>query len=116
EYIKYKKFVDDQRKLLDSETGGLRQKVLERLLEQHRAQIARTTTDIEAIEATIRSLDEDRLELEKREKKLQKLALEIDQYQQKIVTLQKEQQKIAEALKETSFARDSKYISLVGLA
>lgn len=116
EYIKYKKFVDDQRKLLDSETEGLRQKVLERLLEQHRAQIARTTTDIEAIEATIRSLDEDRLELEKREKKLQKLALEIDQYQQKIVTLQKEQQKIAEALKEISFARDSKYISLVGLA
>lgn len=116
EYIRRKQFIDEQRKQIDEEMELNRERFLRRLEEQRTDQINKLKGDIKVQEELIRQLDTDRLALEAEERELQILNAEIEIRNKEIAALEKTRTDYTTELQNVRLARDSKYISLVGLA
>lgn len=116
EYIKYMSFIAQKRQQLQEKTTAARERALEIVRQQHEKLIADKKGAIAVQEVKIRQLGAEKLGLEAKEKKLQLLNAQIGMHDKEIAALEKTKTDYSSQLQDVRLARDSKYISLVGLA
>jgi capsular exopolysaccharide synthesis family protein len=102
EYIRVMNYVNKQRTMVEQEIGEQRGQLLERARERQNRNIEALKGNLKVVEETERLLDTQRLALEGRIEKIQKVVADIDGYRAKIGELQTSVSEINKNLQEIS--------------